>query len=142
MTDPDTRFAALNELVDTVPAKQLEEELSRQAGGLDGALDVVFAKMASLVDPEKVGSSKGTFQYEVATVGESRPYFLAVDGASTEFGRGTREEADVIIGIKVADLLQMATGKLSGQRAFITGRLKLRGDPMFGIKLGKWLKLS
>lgn len=141
-TDLDTRFAQLRSLAETLPAKEMEAALRARPEGLDGALDVVFSKLAALVDPGKVGQGRGVFQYNVLNGEAPLPYFLAVDGPTCTVGRGVREGANVTIGIRVGDLMQMVTGKLSGQRAFVMGKLKLSGDPMFGAKLGQWFTLS
>ncbi|MFD7905499.1 SCP2 sterol-binding domain-containing protein [Kitasatospora sp. NPDC059722] len=138
MSELETRFKELVALVDATPKDQVEGRLAGLPGGVPAALDTVYEQLASTFNPAKAGGESGVFQYEVATAGGVQEYHLVVaDGACT-VGKGTREDADVVIGVKVVDMLLMATGKLSGQKAFVTGKLKLRGNAFFGMKQGEW----
>jgi putative sterol carrier protein len=137
----DTRFDELVAVINATPADQLESTVGGRAGGVDEALDVIVGKMASLFDPAKAKSGRGTFQYEITLPdGTQRPYFLHVADGACAWGRGERDDAEVTMTLKLVDILHMATGKLSGQKAFLTGKIKIRGNPFFGMKLGEWFK--
>ncbi|MEU6368939.1 SCP2 sterol-binding domain-containing protein [Streptomyces sp. NPDC046931] len=138
MSDLATRFAELVVFVDATPKDDLEKLLAERPGGVEAVLDTVYEKLASTFNPAKAGGEKGTFQYEVATAEGTKEYYLHVENDTCVVGHGTREGADVVIGIKLVDMLHLATGKLSGQKAFITGKLKLRGNAFFGMKQGEW----
>jgi putative sterol carrier protein len=135
----DTRFDELVALINATPADQLERTIGERPGGVDGALDVVFDKMASLFNPAKAKNGKGVFQHEITcSDGTKLPYYLRVaDGVCTS-GRGSIDGAEVTLVMKVVDMLHIANGKLSGQKAFLTGKVKIRGNPFFGMKLGDW----
>lgn len=135
----DTRFDELVALINATPADQIERVLGERPGGVDEALDVVFEKMAALFNPAKAKTGKGVFQHEITLSDGTRlPYCLQVaDGACTS-ARGSVPGAEVTLAMKLVDMLHIATGKLSGQKAFLTGRVKIRGNPFFGMKLGEW----
>jgi len=137
--DKDTRFDELIAVINATPADRLEHTIGERPGGVDEALDLVFDKMASLFNATKAKSGKGVFQHEITSSdGTKRPYYLQVrDGACTS-GRGSLDGAEVTLGMKLVDMLHIATGKLSGHKAFLTGRVKIRGNPFFGMKLGEW----
>jgi putative sterol carrier protein len=39
-------------------------------------------------------------------------------------------KADIIISVADGDFVSLATGKLNGQKAFMTGKLKIKGNMM------------
>lgn len=138
MSEQETRFKELVTLVEGTPKNQLEQQLAAQPGGIGTALDTVYAQLASTFNPAKANGENGIFQYEVATAEGVKEYYLEVANGTCVVGLGTKEDANVVIGVKLVDMLLMATGKLSGQTAFITGKLKLRGNAFFGMKQGEW----
>ncbi|MEV5985391.1 SCP2 sterol-binding domain-containing protein [Streptomyces sp. NPDC052051] len=140
MTDVDTGYARLAGLIRATPDSGLDAALAAEPGGLDTSLDTVFAHMASLVDPDKVKGQKGVFQYEITTDEGTKSRYLRVEHDTCVFDRGTSDDADITIGIRLVDLARLATGQLSGQRAFVTGKMKLQGNAMFGLKLGQWFR--
>ena len=58
-----------------------------------------------------------------------------------EIGAGLRPDAKCTITMAEADFLDMYTGKLNGQMAFMTGKLKIKGDMSLAMKLGSVLGL-
>ncbi|KAI9260217.1 SCP2 sterol-binding domain-containing protein [Sporodiniella umbellata] len=49
-------------------------------------------------------------------------------------GKGA-QKADAVISIKDADFVQLASGKLNGQKAYMSGKLKIKGQMMLATKL-------
>ncbi len=133
----DERVQHLLTLVETTPHDELESVVAREPGGVDAALQAIFELLASEFNPNKAKGKKGVFQFEV-TGEQQRDWYCAVENGVCTTGPGRREDADVTIGIKVPDMLLMGMGKLPGAKAFLTGKLKLRGNPLFGTKLGEW----
>ncbi len=66
---------------------------------------------------------------------------VLIDGRSTP-NRVTNEpgDADCTLQIAIADFVEMAQGQLSGTTAFMTGRLKIRGDMALAVRFGSVLK--
>jgi putative sterol carrier protein len=138
MIDLESRFQQLVKLIEETPQNELEVALDKEPGGIDGSLDVVFDKMAAQFNPAKAKGGRGVFQHEVITADGTKPYHLQVENGTCGARRGPADNADVVVGVALVDMLHMASGKLSGQSAFFTGKLKLRGNPFFGMKLGEW----
>lgn len=44
--------------------------------------------------------------------------------------KGTGAKADVTISVTDENFVQLATGKLNGQKAFMSGKIKLKGNMM------------
>ncbi len=137
MADQGQR-AQLLEIVESAPRDELEGAVEALPGGTDVALDTIFTYLASQFNPKKSKGKKGVFQFEIASADRTREYYVHCEGETCDAGRGRREDADVTIGLKTADMLLMGVGKLSGATAFMQGKLRLRGNPLFGTKLGEW----
>jgi putative sterol carrier protein len=44
-------------------------------------------------------------------------------------------KADIIISVADADFVSLASGKLNGQKAFMTGKLKIKGNMMLATSM-------
>ncbi|CAO0798421.1 unnamed protein product [Mucor circinelloides] len=49
-------------------------------------------------------------------------------------------KADAILSLKDADFVDLATGKLNGQKAYMSGKLKIKGQIMLAMKLDNVFK--
>jgi putative sterol carrier protein len=58
-----------------------------------------------------------------------------------EVGSGDKADAKCTITMSDSDFVDMVTGKLNGQMAFMTGKLKIKGDMSLAMKLGNVLGL-
>lgn len=138
MTDVDTRF---DQLVDTI-GEQDEAAIAAAAeqrlGSTEKVLDVVFAKFLTLFDPERAGDVTGIFQYAVTTRDGVRHRAVHVGQGRAWLEGGQVAEPTVTLGLSLTDLLLMATGRLSGQDAFMTGKLEVDGDMFFSMNWAQW----
>jgi putative sterol carrier protein len=64
-------------------------------------------------------------------------WVLLIKDGRAEIKEGTMENPKIVIKIKDTDYLKLVNGELSGQRAFMTGKLKFKGDMSSGLKLQK-----
>lgn len=138
VTDQDERLQQLLTLVATTPEDKVEEAAGALPGGVDAALDAIFAHLASGFNPAKSKGKRGVFQFEIAGATGAREYYVHCEGETCKVGRGRRDDADVTVGIKAPDMILMGLGKLPGAKAFMMGKLRLRGNPLFGTRLGEW----
>ncbi|RLB54015.1 MAG: sterol-binding protein [Deltaproteobacteria bacterium] len=58
-----------------------------------------------------------------------------------EVGEGDNADAKCTITMADSDFIDMVDGKLNGQMAFMTGKLKIKGDMSLAMKLGNVLGL-
>ena len=62
-------------------------------------------------------------------------WWIIVNNGEFTMGKGSTENPDVIMTSTDRDWVMLATGSLSGIRAFLTGRLKVTGDQSLARKL-------
>lgn len=100
----------------------------------------VFDDMASTLaaNPDRTEGLTATYQYNVD--GEHGGWWtLIIDDGKSELRTGKAENPDVKINIDETDLLAMANGEFSGTEAFMTGKLRVEGNPVLGMQLGRIL---
>jgi len=100
----------------------------------------VFNDMASTLaaNPDRTEGLTATYQYNVE--GEHGGWWtLIIDDGTSELRNGKAENPDVKISIDETDLLAMANGEFSGTEAFMTGKLRVEGNPVLGMQLGRIL---
>jgi len=100
----------------------------------------VFDDMVSTLaaDPDRAEGLTATYQYTVHG-DHGGVWTLAIDDGKAELTAGAAGDPDVRINIDEADLLGMAHGEFTGTEAFMTGKLRVEGNPVLGMQLGRIL---
>jgi putative sterol carrier protein len=62
-------------------------------------------------------------------------YHFTVANETIDVKRGKHASPNITITMKESDYLDMVNGKLNGQMAFMTGKLKIAGDMGLALKL-------
>ncbi|KAL9558330.1 hypothetical protein MBANPS3_000953 [Mucor bainieri] len=75
----------------------------------------------------------GVFQFVIKNNEGKEEVFTVVRGKGNT-------KADAILTLKDADFVDLATGKLNGQKAYMSGKLKIKGQIMLAMKLDNVFK--
>jgi len=67
-------------------------------------------------------------------------WHLDLKSSNPTVALGPAKKADVTIIVADSDFIDMASGKLNGQKAFMSGKLKVKGQMMLATKLDVVLK--
>ncbi|KAJ9069898.1 hypothetical protein DSO57_1014028 [Entomophthora muscae] len=90
---------------------------------------------------KEVFKIKGLFQIDVKAGGKVQTWTIDLKNQTGDAYIGApKSKADAIISIADEDFLSMASGKLNGQKAFMTGKLKVKGQMMLATKLDALFK--
>jgi putative sterol carrier protein len=116
--------------------------LSLGLGGLsaaehrDSIPEQVFEGMRKSFDSEKARGVNARYQFNLSgpTGGE---WFVDVNDGKFEMSRGRIDHPDVTLVTSDKDWVALSNGDLSGTWAYLTGRLKIRGDRGLAKKLGE-----
>ncbi|KAI9002087.1 SCP2 sterol-binding domain-containing protein [Hyaloraphidium curvatum] len=112
------------------------------------ASDEVFKRigafMAGLSAEERakqVEKTKGVFLFEIKNKSDVKKYYIDLkkEGKVVE---GDAPDADVTIQIKDVDMVDLASGKLDAQKAFMMGALNVEGNIMLAMKLSQILQAA
>ena len=86
--------------------------------------------------PEKLAGLDLTLQFSI-TGEKGGEWVLIIKDGKAEIKAGTVENPKITLKMKDEDYLKLVNGELSGQKAFMSGKLKFKGDMNTGIKLQK-----
>ena len=97
-------------------------------------VDEFFSSLEDKIDQSKTAGMNATFQFSIAGETGGEWNVRVVEGVPT-VSSGTAEDADITIAMDASHWTDLVEGRLSGQSAFLTGKLKLRGDIALAMKL-------
>ncbi|KFR06393.1 Hydroxysteroid dehydrogenase-like 2, partial [Nipponia nippon] len=98
-----------------------------------------FRVIQGAMTEEYVRSTQGVFQFELSGDEGGTWYIdLKTQGGSAGFGKPP-VAADVVMSMSSADFVKMFTGKLKPTLAFMSGKLRIKGNMTLAIKLEKML---
>jgi putative sterol carrier protein len=81
----------------------------------------------------------GVFQFDISGDDPMEFFFKLDDGAPT-VGEGTSDSPSITISMASSDFKDMVDGKLNGTMAFMSGKLKIKGDMSLAMKLESIIK--
>lgn len=107
--------------------------------------EVVFAEMKRRLDAKPEVGAKINAVYQWNIISNKKPAAtwvvdLKAKPGDIYKGEPKDKKADVTLTLEDADMVALVTGKLNAQRAYMTGRLKIKGQIMLTQKLQSLLK--
>ena len=85
---------------------------------------------------DKIGDMAISIQFNI-TGDAGGDWNLVIKEKKAVVSTGVVEAPTISLKMKDADFVRLVNGELSGQRAFMTGKLKFKGSMTAGIKLQK-----
>jgi putative sterol carrier protein len=93
-----------------------------------------FDLMAENFNSDKAAGLKAVYQWDVTGDGGGTWNADISDGAIT-VSEGPHDSPNITITVASSDWLDILNGKLDGQMAFMSGKLKVKGDMSLAMKL-------
>jgi putative sterol carrier protein len=121
-----------------------DEEISKgiEAQGIDAVLATAFEGMAAAFQPAKAVNQNTVIQYDVTAPDGTRSYQLTVASGTCTLAKGAPVAAKVTLTLSLPNFIRLIAGKLNGQLAFMTGKLKLSGDMGVAMVMQTWFPQS
>jgi putative sterol carrier protein len=110
--------------------------------GSEGLMDAIFSGMAERFLPEKAAGKTAVIQYDITTPDGVESRQVIVKDGTCNTTRGAGEPASVTLSLTMPDFLRLISGKLNGVQAFMSGKLKLKGDMMLAQSMQSWFDQS
>jgi putative sterol carrier protein len=95
------------------------------------ALDLI-KKLPLALDQGAAANAHCTIQFNIST-----PAYAVIHKSVCEVTEGSTDSADLVLTLSDDDLIKLLTGQLDGVTAFMTGRLKIKGDLSLAQRLGR-----
>jgi len=99
----------------------------------DLSADQVITRMPEMLDTAKAATTKATVQF-VLTGDQGGSWWLKIHDGTAESGRGEAENPNLTLTASAEDYVKIATGQMDGTSAFMSGKLKVKGDMGLAIK--------
>ncbi len=90
-----------------------------------------FDGVSSGVDASKIEGMNAIFQFNIG----DDVYTVAVADGAVNVSEGAAEKASIELTMTPEDFIALTKGELNGQQAFLTGKLKIKGDMTLAMKL-------
>ncbi len=140
-TEGNTDMASTpeQELLRTMISGKSDDEilalLRESPGGTAAVLEMTMAGMADALDPDNAHDC--VVGYEIDAEGDTVSYRIEVRGTDVEAARRPLDDARVVLQLSAPEYLRLVTGLLDGTEAFMSGRMRIRGDVMFAPQIGR-----
>lgn len=90
-----------------------------------------FDGLTANVDSSKIAGMNSVFQFNL----DSGAYSVKIADNAVSVTEGPTEGANIELTMTDEDFLALLKGELNGQQAFLTGKLKIKGDMTLAMKL-------
>jgi len=94
----------------------------------------IMQAMPSALVPEKAAGVDTTVQFDF-TGDDGGQYVVKIHHGACEVSEGTAPEAKTSVTVAASDYVDIIEGRQDGMKAFMGGKLKVRGDMMFMLKM-------
>ncbi|PLX40702.1 MAG: SCP-2 family sterol carrier protein [Deltaproteobacteria bacterium] len=101
----------------------------------------VFDKMSEFFDSEAAAGAKVIYQFHI-TDADPADYTVAIENGALEVSEGIHENPTLTLSMLEENWLKLVEGKLNPAMAFMSGKIKAKGDLFIAQKFGTYFKLS
>jgi len=108
-----------------------------------GLFQKLYASMESRSEADRkqqVKKVNAIFQFSLKSGSKEQGWFVDLKNGLGSVGAGAASKPDCVITMSDADFVDLAMGKINGQKAFMAGKLKIKGQMMLATKLDGVLK--
>ncbi len=97
-----------------------------------------FDNLSENVDASKIAGMNSIFQFNLG----EEVYSVKVADGAVVVSEGATEGANIQLTMSPEDFLALTSGQLNSQQAFLTGKLKIKGDMQLALKLQNVFNLA
>ena len=96
--------------------------------------DMVVGAMPEYFVPEKAGNTNASIQFDLSGELAGKHFIKIADGQATS-GQGEIESPNLTMLADSGDFVKIFTGKLDPTAAFMSGKLKIKGDMGLAMRM-------
>lgn len=92
--------------------------------------------------PEKAKGREAVIQYDVAATDGVHTFHLEIADGRCQVAAGQAASPRITLKVALAPFLRLSTGELSAMSAFLSGKVKVKGDLMIGPLIETWFRFD
>lgn len=100
-----------------------------------------FDAVPSKVNKDKIAGMNAVYQF-IINGDDGGEWNVTVANGEAAVAQGKAESPSITLTMDAANFVALVTGKLNGQTAFLTGKLKIQGDMTLAMKLASVFSLG
>ena len=93
-----------------------------------------FSELPGKVNKDKIKGMNAIYQWDI-TGDTGGKWHVILKDDSLSIGQGQAATPNITLTLDAQNFTDLVTGKLNGQMAFLTGKLKIQGDMTLAMKL-------
>ena len=93
-----------------------------------------FNALPSKLNRDKVKGMNAIYQWDI-TGNNGGKWHIILKNDDVQVGGGQADSPNITLTLEDQNFMDLVTGKLNGQMAFLTGKLKIQGDMTLAMKL-------
>ena len=109
------------------------------AEDVGAAVREIFRLMPEQLNTDTSKGMTSVIQFHLTGDGGGE-WFVSINDATCNVSEGTHEAPNMTMTMSASDYVDMITGKLNGQMAFMSGKLKIAGDMGLAMKMQSLFK--
>ena len=121
------------------PAAAAAAPAAPAASGVGQQIKDFFTKLPSLINADAAKGMNSTIQFNLTGDGAATYHIVVKDGAAT-VAEGPAATPNMTMTVSAQDYLDIQSGKLNGQMAFMSGKMKIAGDMGLAMKMQSLIK--
>ncbi len=127
-------------LADAIAGKS-DDEINRSLTGRSATVVTrVAERMKLYFQPQRAPKKRVVIQYQVKSPDGLLPFQVTLDDGRCDVQEGSAEPPTVTLSMSLPNFLRLASGKLGGLTAIMTGRLDVSGDILLARKVQSWFQ--
>jgi putative sterol carrier protein len=101
----------------------------------------IFSEMPRRFDPDAARGLNAVIQFSLSG-DKGGSYHAIIENGTIDVREGVHRSPHMTLSMKGEDYIALATGTLSTQMAFMTGRLRIAGDMELAVKMQSFLRVA
>ncbi len=95
----------------------------------------IMDRIPEAFQADKAQGIDATFQWDISG-GQGGQWYVDIKDSQCQVHQGTSASPNITLTISDENFVKLITGRLDGTMAFMTGKLKLKGDMGLAMRLG------